>query len=246
MTGGKKTDDGKLTMESFLSGVDETLESIDTWIKDHIVNPFLDGVKRAFGIAPGSSASKKFDEIGRAIMEGLKWGVIFTVFPVVGTFAALWKAIKAVFSTDWFKNVCNGMAGYLENTINSMIKGINWMITQLNRIKVNIPDWVPIVGGNSFGINIPYLGNVKIPRLAEGAVIPPNREFMAILGDQKMGTNIEAPLSTIEQAVENVWRRHAGGKLYLYGADQSQNLVPGSHRRIQDDTDADRQKPVCV
>lgn len=46
-----------------------------------------------------------------------------------------------------------------------------------------------------------------IPMLARGAVIPPNREFMAVLGDQKSGTNIEAPLSTIEQAVENVMSR---------------------------------------
>jgi len=41
----------------------------------------------------------------------------------------------------------------------------------------------------------------KIPMLAQGAVIPPNREFLAVLGDQKSGTNIEAPLDTIVQAV---------------------------------------------
>ena len=40
----------------------------------------------------------------------------------------------------------------------------------------------------------------RIPRLAQGAVIPPNREFMAVLGDQKSGTNIEAPLETMVQA----------------------------------------------
>ena len=47
----------------------------------------------------------------------------------------------------------------------------------------------------------------QIPALATGAVIPPNREFLAVLGDQKHGTNIEAPLSTIEEAVENVLKR---------------------------------------
>ena len=40
-----------------------------------------------------------------------------------------------------------------------------------------------------------------IPALASGAVIPPNRKFLAVLGDQKSGTNVEAPLSTIKQAV---------------------------------------------
>ena len=40
-----------------------------------------------------------------------------------------------------------------------------------------------------------------MPRLAQGAVIPPNREFLAVLGDQTSGTNIEAPLETIQDAV---------------------------------------------
>ena len=47
----------------------------------------------------------------------------------------------------------------------------------------------------------------RIPELATGAVIPPNSEFLALLGDQRSGTNIEAPLKTIEQAVENVLAR---------------------------------------
>lgn len=52
----------------------------------------------------------------------------------------------------------------------------------------------------------------EFPHLAHGAVIPPNREFLAVLGDQKHGTNIEAPLSTIEGALENVLaRRGANG-----------------------------------
>lgn len=41
----------------------------------------------------------------------------------------------------------------------------------------------------------------EIPALASGAVIPPNRKFLVVLGDQKSGTNVEAPLSTIKQAV---------------------------------------------
>jgi hypothetical protein len=44
-------------------------------------------------------------------------------------------------------------------------------------------------------INIP-----QIPKLAQGAVLPPNKEFMAILGDQKQGVNIETPLNTMIEA----------------------------------------------
>ena len=49
--------------------------------------------------------------------------------------------------------------------------------------------------------SFPNIPAAPIPKLATGAVIPANREFLAILGDQKHGTNIEAPLSTIEEAV---------------------------------------------
>lgn len=66
--------------------------------------------------------------------------------------------------------------------------------------------------------SLPTLASYEVPRLAQGAVIPANREFLAVLGDQKSGTNIEAPLSTIEQAVENVMNRRGyggGGEMTL-------------------------------
>ena len=54
----------------------------------------------------------------------------------------------------------------------------------------------------------------NVPGLASGSVIPPNREFLAVLGDQKSGTNVEAPLATIEQALINALNRtgYTGGQ----------------------------------
>ena len=49
-----------------------------------------------------------------------------------------------------------------------------------------------------------YSVTPDVPHLARGAVIPPNQEFLAVLGDQKSGTNIEAPLGVIQQAVAMV------------------------------------------
>ena len=106
-----------------------------------------------------------------------------------------WDGVKEI-----FKGVWNGIIGLLEGAVNIIIKGVNWLISQLNKIHFEIPDWVPGIGGNSFGINIPPVNEIEIPRLARGAVIPPNREFLAVLGDQKQGTNIETPLPTMVQA----------------------------------------------
>ena len=58
-----------------------------------------------------------------------------------------------------------------------------------------------------FGFSIPNLSHVTIPKLASGAVIPPNGEFLAMLGDQKSGRNLEAPESLIRQIV----REESGG-----------------------------------
>lgn len=114
------------------------------------------------------------------------------------------KNIAPVFTAEWWgnlaKNALNGFIGVFEGAINGIIDGVNWLISCLNRIHVDIPSWVPIIGGQSFGVNIPPVDYVSLPRLAQGAVIPPNREFLAVLGDQKSGTNIETPLSTMVQA----------------------------------------------
>ena len=59
------------------------------------------------------------------------------------------------------------------------------------KFSIDLPDFL---GGGSFGFNIPTIPN--IPKLAQGAVIPPNREFMAVLGDQKSGTKTSRPRRT--------------------------------------------------
>lgn len=121
-----------------------------------------------------------------------------------------WNAhIAPVFTAKWWldlgKTCINGLIAGFEGGINGIISAfesmINWIVDGLNKISFDIPDWL---GGGSFGINLPRanFGRVKIPRLAQGAVIPPNREFLAVLGDQKQGTNIETPLATMIEAFQ--------------------------------------------
>lgn len=125
------------------------------------------------------------------------------------------KNIAPVFTAEWWanlaKNALNGFISVFEAAINGIIDGVNFLISCLNSIHIDIPDWVPVIGGKSFGINIPPVSHVELPRLAEGAVIPPNREFLAVLGDQKSGTNIETPLSTMVQAFKQAMNETGGG-----------------------------------
>lgn len=102
------------------------------------------------------------------------------------------------------KQPFNAILSMMETLANGIITGLNKATRALNAMSFDVPDWVPVIGGQKFGFNIREIGKVSIPKLAQGAVIPPNREFLAMLGDQKHGTNIEAPLDTIKQALAEV------------------------------------------
>ena len=113
-----------------------------------------------------------------------------------------WDTIK-----EGVKTPINAFLGMIEGFINKVIDGFNWMIEKLNKISFTVPDWVPdwMGGGGTFGIDISPMSKISIPRLAQGAVIPPNMSnFLAMLGDNNKETEIVSPLSTIEQALRNV------------------------------------------
>ena len=124
------------------------------------------------------------------------------------SFIDAWGEIKGSISEggDLFVALSDGLGGTVKSLLNAMITGINLSITKpLQDISqsFNVLRALDVNGSKPFA-GIPYLKVPTIPHLAQGAVIPPNREFMAVLGDQKSGTNIEAPLDTIKQAVADV------------------------------------------
>lgn len=103
--------------------------------------------------------------------------------------------------SEGFKGMVNGIIGFLNSMISGIVSGINGVIGMLNKLNFKVPDWVPGLGGKSFGFNIKTLTAPQIPYLARGAVLPANRPFLAMVGDQRHGTNVEAPLATIQEAV---------------------------------------------
>ena len=125
----------------------------------------------------------------------------------------------------------------MESFINFFIKGINVLVRGIDKLSFDVPSWVPGIGGNKLGFNIPQVPQVQIPRLATGAVIPPNREFAAILGDQRHGTNIEAPEGLIRQIV-----REELGNVYSPVLNAINNSNLGKKAVIMGDVYMDSQK----
>lgn len=139
-------------------------------------------------------------EFARNLKDNILGGIIQFIKGVfTGDMKSAFEGLKKV-----FKGLINADIILVESFINTVIRALNWLIKQINKISFDVPDWVPGIGGKTLGVNIPAISEKKLPRLATGTVIPPNKEFLAVLGDQKSGTNIEAPLATIEQAVANV------------------------------------------
>lgn len=139
---------------------------------------------------------------------------------IVTIMTGIYEFLAGVFTNNWRRawegwdtiatGIFEGMWNKIKLIINSVIEGINFMIRALNGIAFDIPDWVPEIGGNHFGFNIR-----EIPKLATGAVIPPNAEFMAVLGDQKNGRNLEAPEDLIRQIVREETEAIARRPIYV-------------------------------
>lgn len=171
--------------------------------------------------------SAKFQNIREAIgekWENIKqeaadtWQAIKDVFSPVTTwfsnkFGTAWAKVKEIFADEdgqfTFESISEGIKNVFKDIVNNLITGLNRVIAiPFNKINsiLNYIKSIEVLGISPF-YNLWRWNPVyvpQIPYLAQGAVIPPNKEFMAILGDQKQGTNIEAPLDTIKQALREV------------------------------------------
>jgi len=144
-------------------------------------------------------------------MTFLKGLIQFITGVFTGNWKLAWEGITNMFKGIWVAMVSygTGQMNIIIEIINAMIEGITLGINRftawLNTVHVNLPS---ILGSQpvTIGFNLSPIKSFKIPKiaypkLATGAVIPPNAAFAAILGDQTKGRNIEAPEDLIRQII---------------------------------------------
>lgn len=148
-----------------------------------------------------TSIATTMGEMKKVITE--KWGDIKKWFE-----STVAPKFTKKFWSDKFDGIKQGAKSVLNGIISIVEKAVNGIIAKLNTLHWSIPDWVPGVGGKSFGFDIQQ---ISIPRLATGAIIPPNQEFLAVLGDQKSGRNLEAPEGLIRQIMREELAGLMGG-----------------------------------
>lgn len=162
--------------------------------------------------AKSAAMSQDWGGVGRSIVDGMSAGVNERARALANSVAnaanqAYYAAKRALQvnspskKTKWlFKMVMEGgVVGVKENAyrlINAM-KGLSGQVMGAFQPRLSIPE-----------VRVPPVPiKLNPPRLATGAVIPPNREFMAVLGDQRSGNNIEAP----EELIRKIVREESGG-----------------------------------
>lgn len=186
-----------------LAGIIEKLAPIITLIGNLVttlitaLSPAISTIANLLGAVLGAA----FTALGPIIdgVTAIFGGLIDFISNIFsGNWSAAWESIVGVFG-----NVFGTIVNIAKAPINAVISAINWCIEKINGISVTIPDWVPLLGGQTFGFNIP-----TIPMLAEGGIA--TQATLAEIGE---GAEPEAvlPLSKLAEMLDGAG---AGGDTY--------------------------------
>ena len=178
-------------------------KAVDMGLDEALVKQLSDGSTESMAILDEfvNNTDVSVDDINTAFRktEESKEIVSATMADIQTDMSAKLASLSGSVSSAW-----GDMAYTVKNQIQSMQNSINSLKGTTVSLKITTNS---SSGGGHIDVNtgMPIVRSVSpastVPYLASGAVIPPNAPFMAVLGDQKHGTNIEAPLATIQEAV---------------------------------------------
>lgn len=157
-----------------------------------------------------SSAYQKWTAIWSTVgnlVEKIKNGI-------VGKFTSAKNKVVDIFGgiRDTIRNILNKVIGIVNRaigTVNSAIGGIESAFS-FGPWEVPTP-----FGKKTIGFSATFPRIPTVPYLAKGAVIPPRSEFLAVLGDQKQGNNIETPEALLRKIVREESGSNSGGDYHF-------------------------------
>ena len=148
-----------------------------------IINAYLQNVSNIFGDV-------------KQIFGGL---IDFIAGVFSGDWSEAWNGIVDAFGgifsliADIAKGPINMVIGLINGMLDGLESGINWIVRRVNALSFDVPDWVPVIGGDHFGFDLPEVGFGSIPYLAEGGYVKPNTPQLAMIGDNKHQGEVVAP-----------------------------------------------------
>lgn len=165
------------------------------------IMPILQALANIFTAVLGA-AIQAIQPIVQSLISIFQGLINFITGVFSGSWSSAWSGVVQVFGGLW-----DGLVGLVKAPINAVIGLVNSAINALNGISVTIPDWVPVVGGNTFGINIP-----NIPMLATGGFT----DGVSIAGEEGMEAVISFDPAYRDQNIA-IWQK-AGQLLGTLGS----------------------------
>lgn len=177
--------------------IKSAFSSFDNWLQNifnidfsdsfgfigNIMNAYLHNVSNIFGDV-------------KQIFGGL---IDFIACVFSGDWSEAWNGIVDAFGgifsliADIAKGPINMVIGLINGMLDGLESGINWIVRRVNALSFDVPDWVPVIGGDHFGFDLPEVGFGSIPYLAEGGYVKPNTPQLAMIGDNKHQGEVVAP-----------------------------------------------------
>ena len=243
-------------------GIFDGLKKAVTAIWDGLTKSFLDFLDNLDKMTGGvlspwiEDAKQLFTDLSDIVRTLLGDAIDF----IRDAFVGLTEFVSGVFSGDMekalsgvaqiFRSVFNLVLGVFESVVNFIISGVNHVIRGFNKF-LALGDKVTEFLGWGSSKKVSELGRFTMPRipaLATGTVVPPNREFLAMLGDNKTETEVVSPLSTMKQAMLEALQEsggNGGGNITLYVYLNGRKMAVEMVKEINDMT-RESGKPVLL
>lgn len=173
----------------------------------------LSGVALPLGIALIAAGA-----VGLVTVGALNWNAILYKLKEVWDSIKNWwnTSISKYLSFDYWKGIgkdilnglWEGLKSIWSNISNWVSEKVGWIVDQFTGATSSARSGTfgSTSSGSFGGRSVPSIQSFSIPALATGSVIPPNREFLAVLGDNKQETEVVSPLSTMKQAMLEAMR----------------------------------------
>ncbi len=170
------------------------IEKIVEYVKSY-VEPVIQGVMGAIS----------------GIIDVIRGVLKFITGVFTGDWKKAWEGVRTIFKGVWdtlgsvIKTPLNLILAGVENLVNAIISAFNSLKKMLNKISFNIPDWVPVIGGQKWGFDFKMSDKVSLPRLATGNVAKePTVAMFGEYANARTNPEITSPVSTLKDAFRDV------------------------------------------
>lgn len=207
VTKGEKIKEVLQKIDDFISGVFEKDWTESFGAIGEVVNGLFASIEQIWHGTDGNGGIK-------GVLNGI---IDFIQGVFKGDWDSAWNGIKDIFSGIWdaFVGIAKAPINLIIGLLNGLIDGLNMGIDGINKISVDVPEWVPLIGGKKFGFNLSHIG--KIAYLAQGGILSAGN---AIVGENGPELLSMANGNAIVQPLTNNTSNHnyGGITLNVYGA----------------------------